>query len=121
MPYTPYASENKMYGRDKKGRTFLRPEARAWRKALTEKVQAWLKNYDISFPECGQVIQIHLTAHFPPRGGKGKGRKPDPPNFLKLPLDGISSALKIDDYSFEVEARIGAEDPKGYLVYRIEI
>ena len=119
MPYNVHASSNHMYGRGK--RTFLHPEARNWRRLLTDQVRQWIENHGI-FIKPGHIVTISLTTHFPrERGGRGKGRKPDPSNFLKLAQDGIAAALKIDDHTFQVHAILGPEDDLGYLVYQVEL
>jgi len=99
MPYAPYVSENGMYGRGKNGRTFLNPSARKWRTDLQLQVEQWVRDNGIVVRP-GTPVIVNLTAHFPPRGGKGRGRKQDVFDYNKLPNDGIAKGLGIDDNVF---------------------
>jgi len=120
LPYEPKASKNHMYGYTKAGRKFIHPQARAWRKELSNRIQDWRSNNSITLLP-GHKVSIVVTCHFPPRGGR-RGRKPDAPNFIDLTIDAVKDGLGIDDNSFDCHAINGDSDPgEGYIVCQVEL
>lgn len=122
LPYTPYASKNRMHGRTKAGRIFVHPKARAWRKQFSQQVKKWIADNGITTPEQGHPVSVAIVCHFPPQGG-WRGHKADAGNFVDLTLDSVKDGLGIDDCTFSVSARPGNTDPKGggYLTCQIEL